>query len=231
MNNILTYDPRTKVFLCIVTCLFSTQVSDLMLNLCFVLFLSIVLILVGEYKKTAIMISTVLATMLVGQLILLFNSNTILMFLSLFLVAIRMYTPIIMTLLLVFQTTKISEFMSAFEKVKAPSSVVIPFAVFFRFIPTVEEEWQGIKKAMAFRGINVGIRSLIFKPIKTIEYIIVPLLASSVSILDEMVASSLVRGLDSENARTCYLDIKFKLQDYIILITGILFVISLYIEL
>lgn len=223
--NSVKFDPRTKVVLCIITCIFSTHVSHIFLNLLFIAFLSAVLIASCEYKKTLTMICVVAITLVLENIIKIFESNVFLMFFGLLTVAVRMYTPIIMTLLLIFQTTKISEFMSAFEKLKVPSSFMIPFAVFFRFIPTLEQEWQGIKKAMLFRDIEVNVKTLILKPITTIEYMIVPLLASSVSILDEMVAASLVRGLDSQKERSCYIEIKLKFYDYLVLIIGGVFVI------
>lgn len=223
MTNV-KFDPRSKFLLCIATCFFCTQVNNVALNLVFVGFLSLVLLSNLEYFKIFTLISITLTTFLIEYTISLFQTNVFLVFVNLFTVAIRMYTPITMAFLLVFQTTKISEFMSAFEKIKAPTSVVIPFAVFFRFIPTLQQEWQGIKKAMAFRGIEINIKTLILKPFKTVEYIVVPLISSSVSVLDEMVAASLVRGLDSENERSCYIDIKFKVYDYILIVFSLIFV-------
>lgn len=228
MTNV-KFDPRSKLLLSIITCIFCTQVSNIYLNLAYIAFLGLILMSVGEYLKIFILLGVTFATLLVEQMILLFQSNVFTVFLSLFTVAVRMYVPIIMVLLLLFNTTKISEFMSAFEKIKAPTSVVIPFAVFFRFIPTLEQEWQGIKKAMAFRGIEVSIKTMLFKPVKTIEYIVVPLISSSVSVLDEMVAASLARGLDSENERSCYVDIKFKICDYLIVFVGVIFMTMVFI--
>lgn len=225
------YDPRTKVFLCLMTCVIATQSSSVLLLALYSIFLSLITWVIDGRTKPLTLLAVMGTTMIVEPILHRMDSNTFLMFIGLFLVAIRMYAPIIMAILLLFQTTKISEFMSAFEKIKAPSSVMIPFAVFFRFIPTVGQEWQGIKKAMAFRGIEVSAKNLLLKPIQTIEYILVPLLSSSVSILDEMVAASLVRGLDSENERTCYLDIRLKTWDYLILVITSIFTVCTVIKL
>lgn len=224
------YDPRTKVFLCLMTCAIATQSTSILLLAFYSIFLSLIIWVIDGRTKPLALLVVVGITMLIEPILNKVESNTFVMLTALFVVAIRMYAPIVMAILLVFQTTKISEFMSAFEKVKAPTSVVIPFAVFFRFIPTVGQEWQGIKKAMAFRGIEVSAKNILLKPIQTIEYILVPLLSSSVSILDEMVAASLVRGLDSENERSCYLDIRLKTWDYLIIVITTIFGVCTFIK-
>lgn len=224
----LNYDPRTKVVLFVITCIFCTQVNLFQWNMVYVIFLACIFLSARESLKAVIMIVVTLAAFLLSKCMVLLGSNLYTMFLSLLIVAVRMYVPIILCVAFLFQTTKISEFMSAFKKMNAPSYVVIPFAVFFRFLPTVEQEWVGIRKAMAFRGIGVSATNLIFKPIQTVEYILVPLLSSSVYILDELVAASLVRGLDSERDRTCYLEIKFQLQDYIILLVASTFLVGIF---
>ncbi|MFI3257231.1 MAG: energy-coupling factor transporter transmembrane component T, partial [Spirochaetales bacterium] len=106
------------------------------------------------------------------------------------------------------------------EKLHVPYVVVIPFTVMFRFFPTVQEEWNGIRRAMAFRGIGMGAKGLVLHPVRSAEHILVPLLFSCVAIMDELVAASLARGLDSDKKRTCYFTLKMKFYDYaIILIT------------
>ena len=151
------------------------------------------------------------------------------MLVSVMAVFICLAVPVIMAFILVFRTTKISEFLSAFQKIKVPALVTIPFAVMFRFIPTVHEEWTGIRQAMAFRGIGLTPFKLIFHPIITAEHMLVPLLSSCVGIMDELVAASLVRGLDSDKKRNCYLTIKMGVIDYIVLLFNFgFFVVMIY---
>ena len=74
-----------------------------------------------------------------------------------------------------FATTKVSEFVAAMERVRLPQRVIIPFAVVFRFFPTVLEEYRSIRDAMRLRG--VGWRS---GPVALVEYRLVPLVAGMV---------------------------------------------------
>ena len=74
----------------------------------------------------------------------------------------------------------------------------------FRFIPTVQDEWSGVRKAMAFRGISMTPGAIIRHPLLTIEYILVPLLFSSVGVMEELAAASLARGMDSTRKRSAF---------------------------
>jgi len=138
---------------------------------------------------------------------------------------VRMIIPVAMSFQLVFRTTTMSQFMSAFEKMHVPAVAAIPFAVMFRFIPTVQEEWHGIRQAMAFRGIKVGFTGIIRHPVKSVEYVVVPLIFSATSIMDELAAASLARGLDSEHKRICALEVRMKWFDWVFLMIALAFLI------
>lgn len=56
----------------------------------------------------------------------------------------------------VIQTTKVSEFKAAMEKMHIPDELTIPMCVMFRFFPTVKEENASIRAAMKMRGIGFG---------------------------------------------------------------------------
>lgn len=94
-------------------------------------------------------------------------------------------------------STKVSEFVAAFTRLRLPEKVVIPFAVVFRFFPTVAEEYRSIRDAMQLRGVN-------WKngPVSMVEYRLVPLIASMVKIGDELSAASVTRGLGGPAKRT-----------------------------
>ena len=107
-----------------------------------------------------------------------------------------------------FATTKVSEFVAAMERVRLPQRVIIPFAVVFRFFPTVLEEYRSIRDAMRLRG--VGWRS---GPVALVEYRLVPLVAGMVKIGDELSAASVTRGLGGEAVRTSRCRIGFAAAD------------------
>ena len=94
------------------------------------------------------------------------------------------------------------------ERVRLPQRVIIPFAVVFRFFPTVLEEYRSIRDAMRLRG--VGWRS---GPVALVEYRLVPLVAGMVKIGDELSAASVTRGLGGEAVRTSRCRIGFAAAD------------------
>ncbi len=132
------------------------------------------------------------------------------------LTTIMLYSlPTILSILLIVQTTRISQFLSALTAMHLPVRAVIPIAMLFRFIPTVQDEWNGIRKAMAFRGISLSFSSVLRHPAKTIEYVLVPLLFSTIGVMEELAAAALARGMDVDTKRSSYEEVKLRAADYI----------------
>lgn len=136
---------------------------------------------------------------------------------------LRKYLPIFVTAIFVIRTTTVSEFVAAFNKIRISEKIIIPFSVMFRFFPTIGEEWNNIQNAMKFRGIQLNFKTVILKPIKTLEYILVPLLMSSLRISNDLSAASLSRGLGGQKQRTYIKQINFGFFDYIVLLISIVF--------
>ena len=126
--------------------------------------------------------------------------------------------PLLLSLSFLIKTTRISQLIAALSALHLPLFVIIPLSVMLRFIPTVQEEWDGVRKAMAFRGISLEPGAVIRAPFKTIEYILIPLLFSCISVMDELASASLARGLDAERKRTSYETVKMRFPDYIIIL-------------
>ena len=126
--------------------------------------------------------------------------------------------PLLLSLSFLIKTTRISQLIAALSALHLPLFVIIPLSVMLRFIPTVQEEWDGVRKAMAFRGISLEPGAVIRAPFKTNEYILIPLLFSCISVMDELASASLARGLDAERKRTSYEAAKMRLPDYIIIL-------------
>lgn len=126
--------------------------------------------------------------------------------------------PLLLSLSFLIKTTRISQLIAALSALRLPLFVIIPLSVMLRFIPTVQEEWDGVRKAMAFRGISLEPGAVIRAPFKTIEYILIPLLFSCISVMDELASASLARGLDAERKRTSYETVKMRFPDYIIIL-------------
>lgn len=138
----------------------------------------------------------------------------------------RLMLPIFMAGILLMKTTSVSEFMLSFERMHLPNKLIIPLSVMFRFIPTISEEWHSIRDAMRFRGIGISVRSVLTKPMMTLEYTMVPLLMSTATIADELAAASLSRGLDADTKRTCIEDVRLRPQDYLLILFSIVIAVT-----
>lgn len=223
-NEIVKFDPRSKLFLFLGVCVLVMHTPDWRFNFCVSTLLILLLYLSGQFKKNRVKYYILLGSYVVEYLLSLMPHSATAAILLIVVVLFKMFLPIIMAFQFVYQTTTISEFMAAFTKMKLPAVFIIPFAVMFRFIPTVNEEWTGIRQAMGFRGIGLTYKNVFLRPMQTVEYIIVPLLFSCVNVMDELVAASLARGLDSSKKRTCVAMVQFRLNDiFVVVVTAMLF--------
>lgn len=115
-------------------------------------------------------------------------------------------------------TTTVSEFMAAMRKMRVTEKLTIPLSVMFRFFPTVREEYAAIGDAMRMRGVML----IGGKPLKMLEYRIVPMMMCSLKIGEELSAAALTRGLGAPVKRTNICKIGFHTQDMILLILCVL---------
>ena len=229
---IVKLDPRTKLFIFLASAISGVHCYTTVPILVFGTVLCVTLALCGRkwggLKNCMILLLAVYVRVVIEQST---DAAPVLSVIVSALITIYLFTfPIIMSFKLMMQTTRISHFMAAFQKMHLPVQLVIPIAVLFRFIPTVMEEWNGIRKAMAFRGISLEIGTVIRKPFQTIEYVLVPLLFSSVSVMEELAAASLARGLDAENRRTSYDEVSMKIIDYIVLFVFIALIVFVFVQ-
>ena len=109
------------------------------------------------------------------------------------------------------QTTSVSEFSAAMNRMHMPDAIIIPFSVMFRFFPTIKENADNLGESMRMRGItgtSLG---------KYIEYRLVPLVEVTSRSGDELSASALVRSLGSPVRRTDVAHIGFGVGDVVVL--------------
>ena len=218
---ILRIDARTKFAL-----LFGVGISSLMFPpFCLeatTFVLMALLLVLNRRIKTSIKFTAVFLIMLLldWTVSLKVNGGFAALFFSLVRLG-RLMLPILMAGILLMKTTSVSEFMLSFERMHLPSKLIIPLSVMFRFIPTISEEWHSIRDAMRFRGIGISVRSVLTKPMMTLEYTMVPLLMSTATIADELAAASLSRGLDADTKRTCIEDVRLRPQDYLLILFSI----------
>ncbi len=228
MNEILFYkktniplDPRTKIFLTVTvsSILVGGAVGGIMniLRPCLAAFPFILLLIAKKYKTAVRFFSLYLALFGV-EIFLLPRISGVFSFLLSALVGIysHMLPGFLMGYFLIVSTT-VSEFVAAMERLHLSRKIVIPVSVVFRFIPTVQEEYNAINDAMRMRGIT-SLR----KPMQMLEYRVVPLIMSIVKIGEELSAAALTRGLGGEERRTNICKIGFGVVDIVMSVIAIL---------
>ena len=111
------------------------------------------------------------------------------------------------------RSISVSEFVTAMEKMHVPYFITIPMSVMFRYFPTLGEEYHAVSDAMKMRQIGRTVKD----PLTYIEYVLVPIMMSTVRIADELSAASLTKGLSAGGRRTHICEIKLTLADLLII--------------
>lgn len=124
---------------------------------------------------------------------------------------VRRFLPAYLTGVYVINTTTVSEFKAAMDKLHMPDALTIPMCVMFRFFPTIREENNSIRAAMKMRGVRFGGG----KMMRILEYRIVPMITCTAKIGEELSASALTRGLSRQKKRTNICHIGFGWFDWI----------------
>lgn len=116
----------------------------------------------------------------------------------------------------------------AMQRMHIPEAFIIPFSVMFRFFPTISEEAGSIGNAMRMRGITG--KNFFKNPQAVLEYRIVPLMMSVVTIGNDLSAAALTRGLGNGKKRTSICKIGFHWKDFalMIIVTAALLVFLLF---
>lgn len=229
MNDVRTIDPRIKLTLLPVIGFISFFISDTILLFVILLFSFLLYIYSGIYKKAFSFL--VFFSLLLG---LEYGMAKISDYNFVFALYMMIYFLSRMTLIAMFgayitRTTKISEMIEALNRMKIPRSISIPFSVLLRFAPTMRHEIKALKENMRIRGVIKKKFFILLHPIRYVEYTLVPLLMRMMKVSDELSASALIRGLDSEERRVTIVELKFKLMDLITIVIGFLAIVSVVI--
>lgn len=210
---IIRLDPRTKLYILLVFSLITFSSSfegiDGIIKIIFACF-SFLMLLNVRKPHIAVAYAVLYVAAYYGDFLLRFVPSS-----SVPGVLIRICIPVILRMIpgiimawSFLLTTKVSEFIAGMERLHITQKITIPFAVIFRFFPTLVDEHHSIQDAMKMRrlGIQKG-------PVAILEYRLVPLIVSVVKIGDELSAAAVTRGLGGDNKRTNYSQIGLHLWD------------------
>lgn len=223
IRNGLWFDPRAKLVLTVMCVLCSMFAPSLTYQFALVLLIAVFGALCGKWSYSAKAVcSYVLVcaltvwvmTAMTGML-----RTSFIAFLGLFhkVFACGMLAGIVLS------TTKVSEFLSAMNRMHAPKKCIITFAVMLRYIPTIQEDWHFIKDAMRMRDVSPSLRGFLSHPGMTVECIYVPLMMMASKAADELSIASVTRGIENPNPRTCLVQIKCGVADWAAMLIAALF--------
>lgn len=111
--------------------------------------------------------------------------------------------------------TSMPYIISAMQTMKFPNVIAIPLIVIFRYMPTLREDYGYLKDSLKIRGVRTSGIRLLVHPIRSLEFIIVPLLFRSVRVAEELSTSVLLRGIENYKNRTNMYPLKFTRIDFI----------------
>lgn len=217
---IIPIDPRTKIFLTVTvsTIMVAGGTGGIMtfIRPC-LMALPMCLLVLSKRWKSAVKFSIVYAVLFLSELTVLpLLTGTWNFILG---AAVGIYTHMLPGFIMgyyLIESTTVSEFVAAMERVHIPQKIVIPLSVVFRFFPTIGEEYAAIGDAMKMRGI-----SSLRNPIKMLEYRVVPLMISVANIGEELSAAALTRGLGAPEKRTNICNIGFGVLDIVFAVVSL----------
>ena len=159
-------------------------------------------IIVGRIRKGLAWLAVCLCFALGASLAMVFPENLPGHYLLFLFVGVGRILPLMVVAAFMMGTTKVSELVYVLRKVHAPQWLVIPISVLFRFFPTVRHDYAQIRRAMKFRGIAVTTGDMICHPLRTMEYIYVPLLNNATNVATDLTSAALTRGISDPGPKT-----------------------------
>lgn len=139
---------------------------------------------------------------------------------------IRIY-PVYLTLKLLVNHAPMNELFYVLDKMHVPKALSIPLMVVYRYVPTISREFHYVNESLKMRNLGFSFKNL-FHMIRTTENYMVPLLARSEKIAEELSAASLCKGLSTIRKRTCCTFVGFTIIDFIYFIGMMLVVCGLF---
>jgi energy-coupling factor transport system permease protein len=229
-TGVLRLDPRTKLALLITVgiIMMSGKLTgtQYVLRLVCVCVPFLLLISVRLYRSAVISAGILLITVLCEGFVIPKTSGVINLMIMIVCGIISRFGPGYLCGWYVVRSTSVSEFVTAMERMHFPNVITIPMSVMFRYFPTLKEEYSSIHDAMKMREIGQSIKN----PFTYIEYILVPIMMSTVQIANDLSAASLTKGLGAGRKRThiCHigmtgLDIVLIMATAVMLVTFFVF--------
>jgi len=116
----------------------------------------------------------------------------------------------------------ISEITMALERMRLPRGIILSIAVMFRYFPSIKDDFFIIIDSMKLKGLYTSKCSAMLHPIRTMEFIIVPMLFKSLRTAEELSCAALVKGIENTGKKTSYFDVKLRPIDAVFSLAAII---------
>lgn len=105
--------------------------------------------------------------------------------------------------------------LSAFlSRLRMPTPFILGLLVVFRFFPTMRTELKGVGRSMKNRGLT-AVGQLLAHPVQSMEYVLVPFLLRVLQLADQLSVSAVARGAERPGVRGSYYEKRAGARDYI----------------
>ena len=221
----INLDPRTKLLLLIIVNILVFHSNNSYLSFIMICLVCSLFLLNKKYKIAIYSILLYFLFTLVIIYVIPYMTGVIVYLILIVLVTVYKLLPIMLMGAYFILTTHVSEFIASMENLHMPQEIIIPLAVFFRFIPTVMEEGKSIADAMKMSGLGFNIKNIVTRPFKMLEYWFIPLIMSIVKTGDELSSAVLTRSMDNPVQRTNICEIGFHIIDFIYILIALILLI------
>lgn len=222
-------DPRLKLIMLIILGVVSFFINGEIPELLLMLAVTVFVISGSDPKWGIKMLITYVVISYLNTYLRFLTIPVLSIMISIFGVTVLKMIPIVTLGRWVLKSTYMDELTVSFERAGMPQTVIIPFVVMFRYIPTLAIEYRMIRNTMRIRGISDNVFKVLVHPFATVEYILIPLLMRCLKVSDELAASGTTRGMERENRRNSILEIGFGTKEYVVLSLILLFVVLLFV--
>ena len=205
----LWLDPRAKLFLILMCVLCSMFAPSLSYQFALVLLIAVLGVLCGKWKYSIKGVCFYAVVCVLTVWIMAAMTGTLR---TMFVAFLGLYHKVYacgMLAGIVLSTTKVSEFLSAMNRIHAP----------------IQEDWHFVKDAMRMRDVSPSLGGFLSHPGMTVECIYVPLMMMASKAADELSIASVTRGIENPNPRTCLVQIKCGIADWMAMLIAVAFFI------
>lgn len=115
-------------------------------------------------------------------------------------------------------TTRVGEMAAALQRAHVPRGGVVACSVALRFFPTMGKEFVAVSEAMRIRGLALTPVSLLRHPGRAMENLMVPVMSRLAIVAEELSNAAIVRGIDSDERRTSYYELRVSPIDVVFLL-------------